>query len=109
MPAPTPALALANSATVTPALPRPRGRALPRLIATLAAGATALTLIATAPTPARADSGDDMLRALIALGAIGVLAHELNRDDRAPRYRRAPPPPQWRPAPREWRPAPPPP
>ena len=87
-----PAYVLANSMTVSATLPRAKPGAMRRVITAFAAGATALSLIANSALPARADDrSDDMLKALIALGAVGIIAHEIDkkndRDDRKVRDR----------------------
>lgn len=79
MPAPTLSTRHSAFTVVTPTLPVRKASALRRLVAAVAAAATALSLIATTAAPARADSNDDMLKALIALGAVGIIAHEIDR------------------------------
>lgn len=79
--------------------------ALRRLTMATIAGAVALSVMMGAPAPARADStSDNVLKGLIALGAVGVLVNSLDKkDDRARRSyydnrydNRRPPPAAWR-------------
>lgn len=72
-----------------------------RLTMAAVAGAVALSVMMGAPAPARADStSDNVLKGLIALGAVGVLINSLDKNDhrdRRPQYdNRRPPPAAWR-------------
>ncbi|MEN9410753.1 MAG: hypothetical protein RL216_2727 [Pseudomonadota bacterium] len=71
-----------------------------RLVAIVAATATALGLLAGAAIPARADNGD-LAKALAALAVVGIIAHQANKNrNRAPVYLPdAPYPPQPQPQP----------
>lgn len=70
---------LAETMVITASLPRPSGRDTRsisrRLVAVIAAGATALGLLASTAVPARAD-GDDLAKALAALAIVGIIANE---------------------------------
>lgn len=71
-----------------------------KLTTAVIAGAVALSVVAGAAAPARADStSDNVLKGLIALGAVGVIVNSLDKDndrDRRPRYsHRGPPPPAY--------------
>lgn len=70
---------LAETMVITRNLPRATGRDARsisrRLVAVIAAGATALGLLASTAVPARAD-GDDLAKALAALAIVGIIANE---------------------------------
>lgn len=75
--------------------------ALRRLTMAAVAGAVAFSVMLGAPAPARADStSDNVLKGLIALGAVGVLLNSIDKDnhrDRRPQYdNRRLPPAAWR-------------
>ncbi|MCU0816500.1 MAG: hypothetical protein MUF74_08525 [Cypionkella sp.] len=58
-------------------------RPLSRLVATLVAGATALSLLAATAVPARADdSGEQLAKALLAAIAIGAIVHQVDKNKR---------------------------
>lgn len=70
-----------------------------RLIAVVAAAATALGLLAGTAIPARAD-GDDLAKALAALAIVGIIAQQANRNrNRPPVYQPYDPYPQPQPQP----------
>jgi hypothetical protein len=70
---------LAETIAITRTLPRPTGRDTRslsrRLVATVAAAATALGLLASTAIPARADN-DDLAKALAALAIVGIIVNE---------------------------------
>lgn len=74
---------LAETMVITSNLPRPA--AVPareisrRMIALVAAAATALGLLAGSAVPARADN-DDLAKALAALAIVGIIAHQANKN-----------------------------
>ena len=71
---------LAETLVITSNFPRPAtrnpGR---RLVALVAAAATALGLLAGTAVPARADN-DDLAKALAALAIVGIIAHQANKN-----------------------------
>lgn len=77
---------LAETLVITSNFPRPAPRnAGRRLVAIVAAAATALGLLAGTAIPARADN-NDLAKALAALAIVGIIAHEANKN-RAERNR----------------------
>ena len=76
---------LAETMVITRNLPRPSGqdpRSISRrLVAVVAAAATALGLLASTAIPARADS-DDLAKALAALAIVGIIANEASKKRR---------------------------
>lgn len=96
---------LAETMVITRNLPRPSGRdprsISRRLVAVVAAAATALGLLASTAIPARADS-DDLAKALAALAIVGIIVNESNKSrerDRARVQQHHNPPPQYHPQP----------
>lgn len=92
---------LAETMVITRNLPRPSGLAprsiSRRLVATIAAAATALGLLAGTAIPARADS-DDLAKALAALAIVGIIASQANKNrNRAQAQQPIDPYPQHRP------------
>ncbi len=78
----------AGGATLRAALPKSRRDPVGRMIAAGAAALVALSLIAAGTQPARADSDSDkILKALVGIGAIAIIANEIDKND----TRRAPP------------------
>jgi hypothetical protein len=73
---------LAETMVITRNLPRPTARdprsISRRLVAIIAAGVTALGLLASTAVPARADS-DDLAKALAALAIVGIIANEAKK------------------------------
>jgi len=86
--------------TVTSHFPRPGTRSPGRrLVALVAAAATALGLLAGTAIPARADN-DDLAKALAALAIVGIIAHQANKNrNRPPVYQPYDPYPQPQPQP----------
>jgi hypothetical protein len=81
---------LAETAHVTlprPSLPPPLSR---RLVAGLAALATALSLLAATAVPARADNSD-LVKAIAGLAAVALIAREIDKSDRRSARPRAQP------------------
>lgn len=76
---------LAETMLLTAHLPRPTGedsrRIGRRLVATVAAAATALGLLAGSAIPARADNGD-LAKALAAIAIVGIIANEASKNRR---------------------------
>jgi hypothetical protein len=96
---------LAETMVITRNLPRPTGRdprsISRRLVAVVAAAATALGLLASTAIPARADS-DDLAKALAALAIVGIIANESKKSrerERARAQQHYNPPPQYHPQP----------
>jgi hypothetical protein len=96
---------LAETMVITRNLPRPSGqdpRSISRrLVAVVAAAATALGLLASTAIPARADS-DDLAKALAALAIVGIIANETKKSrerERARAQQHHNPPPQYHPQP----------
>ena len=96
---------LAETMVITRNLPRPTGqdsRSISRrLVAVVAAAATALGLLASTAIPARADN-DDLAKALAALAIVGIIAHETKKSrerERARAQQHHNPPPQYHPQP----------
>lgn len=78
---------LAETMVITSHFPRPTARnAGRRLVAIVAAAATALGLLAGTAIPARADN-NDLAKALAALAIVGIIAQQANKN----RPRNAPP------------------
>lgn len=81
---------LAETMVITRNLPRATGRDARsisrRLVAVIAAGATALGLLASTAVPARAD-GDDLAKALAALAIVGIIANEAKKSRERDRAR----------------------
>jgi hypothetical protein len=91
---------LAETMVITSNFPRRTARnSSRRLVAIVAAAATALGLLAGTAIPARADN-DDLAKALAALAIVGIIAHQANKNrNRATVYQPvAPQPPQPQPA-----------
>lgn len=78
---------LAETMIIMRTFPRPATRnPARRLVALVAAAATALGLLAGTAIPARADN-DDLAKALAALAIVGIIAHQANKNrTRAPAY-----------------------
>ena len=74
---------LAETMIVTRHVPRPSRDSRPtvgrRIVATIAAAATALGLLAATAIPARADN-DDLAKALAALAIVGIIASQANKN-----------------------------
>lgn len=71
---------LAETMLITRSFPRPASRnPARRLVAIIAAAATALGLLAGTAIPARADN-DDLAKALVALAIVGIIAHQANKN-----------------------------
>ncbi|MCZ8152620.1 MAG: hypothetical protein O9292_09570 [Rhodobacteraceae bacterium] len=74
---------LAETVHISASMPRPSGqdsRSISRrLVAIVAAAATALGLLAGTSVPARADN-DDLAKALAALAIVGIIASQTNRN-----------------------------
>jgi hypothetical protein len=94
---------LAETMVITRNLPRPSGRdprsISRRLVAVVAAAATALGLLASTAIPARADN-DDLAKALAALAIVGIIANETKKSrerERARAQQHHNPPPQYHP------------
>lgn len=96
---------LAETMVITRNLPRPSTRdprsISRRLVAVVAAAATALGLLASTAIPARADN-DDLAKALAALAIVGIIVNESKKSrerDRARAQQHYNPPPQHHPQP----------
>ena len=96
---------LAETMVITRNLPRPSGRdprsISRRMVAVVAAAATALGLLASTAIPARADS-DDLAKALAALAIVGIIANETKKSrerERARAQQHHNPYPQYQPQP----------
>lgn len=75
---------LAETMVITSNFPRRTARhAGRRLVAIVAAAATALGLLAGTAIPARADN-DDLAKALAALAIVGIIAHQANKNRNRP-------------------------
>jgi len=72
---------LAETMLLTAHLPRESRRIGRRLVATVAAAATALGLLAGSAIPARADNGD-LAKALAAIAIVGIIANEASKNRR---------------------------
>jgi hypothetical protein len=74
------------SETLAETLHQSRARAVPPLrpqrglLAVLVGGAVALSVVLASMMPARADDNRDLVRALVAIGVVGVLANEISND-----------------------------
>lgn len=81
---------LAETIVLTRSLPRPTGRDTRslsrRLVATVAAAATALGLLASTAIPARADN-NDLAKALAALAIVGIIVNESKKSRERDRAR----------------------
>lgn len=81
---------LAETMVITRNLPRPTGRdprsLSRRMVAMVAAAATALGLLASTAVPARADN-DDLAKALAALAIVGIIANEAKKSRERERAR----------------------
>jgi hypothetical protein len=96
---------LAETMVIARNLPRPSGRdprsISRRMIAVVAAAATALGLLASTAIPARADN-DDLAKALAALAIVGIIVNESKKSrerDRARAQQHHNPYPQYQPQP----------